>query len=210
MPIALSIDPARRYPPAWEDAAKAGNVLGRFLRTTFGVIFATGRFYRTLATRRDNHAALRFAQVHWVLSALLMAAALSIHVRWYQDYVYGPYPLSPRVIFGVGILVIYGIIWGTTALAARLTAWEAAYRGIRLPLPVVLRGMYYHSAHYLPVAIVALAVIGGNWILFRHGRITTSTASTYLIVLCGQVLVSAFYLFKMYWTGMKGMMYANL
>jgi hypothetical protein len=98
---------------------------------------------------------------------------------------------------------------GVTWLAARLTTWEATYRGIRLPVAVVLRGMYYHTAHYVPVAVVAFATVSGYWLLNRARVLDLTTASTYLYVLCAQVIACAAYLFHTYWIGMRNMMYAN-
>ncbi|MEA2735292.1 MAG: hypothetical protein QOE14_1743, partial [Humisphaera sp.] len=97
----------------------------------------------------------------------------------------------------------------TTWAATKLTAWEAAYRGLRLPLGVVRRGMAYHAAHYLPVALLTLATIGSYYVLLRSGRLSYGTLTTYLYVLCGEVVVAAAYLFHTYWIGMRNMMYAN-
>jgi hypothetical protein len=74
---------------------------------------------------------------------------------------------------------------------------------------VVLRGLDYHAAHYLPVAIVGAAtVLGYHFLLYRHW-VTLLSETTYLYVLCGEVVASAVYLFLTYWIGMKNMMYAN-
>jgi hypothetical protein len=95
-------------------------------------------------------------------------------------------------------------------LAARLTHWEASYRGYRLPLPVVLRGMYYHSIDYLPVALFACATVLGYRLLIAHNILNPGvTATKYLYTLCAEVLIAAFYLFETYWIGMRNMMYAN-
>jgi hypothetical protein len=98
---------------------------------------------------------------------------------------------------------------GTTWAAARLTAWEAAYRGIRLPLDVVRRGMAYHSAHYFPVALLTLMTTSGYSALLRLGVWTEQTLPTYMYVLCAEVIIFAAYLFQTYWIGMRNMMYAN-
>jgi hypothetical protein len=97
----------------------------------------------------------------------------------------------------------------TINLAARLTAWEAAYRGYRLPHGVVLRALYYHAAHFLPVALVALITCGGYNLIQRSGDLQMTTGSTYVYVLCGEVIVAAGYLFNTYWIGMRNLMYAN-
>jgi hypothetical protein len=213
LPIAASTGADQRVLPAWEDPAVVANTgaVPRFLRTTAEVVFRAGRFYRTLATRRDNRAALNFARAHWALSAILLAGALSIHARWYQMYLLGPrFPGGPWALFACAVPLTYLFLWGTTRIAARLTAWEAAYRGLRLPLAVVLRGMYYHAAHYLPVAIVAFATVVTHWYLVKWKPLTFQLQATrYLLILCLEVFIAAGYLFKTYWTGMKNTMYAN-
>src|SRR5207248_8232837 len=107
-------------------------------------------------------------------------------------------------------LFTYAFMFITTRIAARLTAWEATYRGLRLPLPVVLRGLDYHAAHYLPVALMTAAtVVGYRVLLLRDPARGGLWAPIYLYVLCGEVIVAAVYLFKTYWIGMKNMMYAS-
>lgn len=205
--IAKSLAGSGRSLPAWEQSNRP-RLMG-FLSTTGSIIGRPKHFYRTLATRRDDRKPLRFAQIHWALSAILLAIALAVHVDWYQRVILAPRLAAPWVVGLVGGITIYLLEWGTTQLAARLTAWEAAYRGYRLPLSVVLRCMYYHAAHYLPVAIIALATILANSLLLRAHLISPASASRYLLVLCVEVVLGAFYLFETYWKGMKNTMYAN-
>jgi hypothetical protein len=202
--ISSSLGADGRRLPAWEEPAASGT-LGRFWRTTAEAVFHPARFYRTLATRRQDQAARRFARAHWAISAILLAGALSIHVHDFQ----GAYPVSPWVLWLIAAPATYAFLWGTTRFAARLTAWEAAYRGIRLPLPVVLRGLYYHAAHLLPVALLAFVTVAGNSLLLRYRPQVGLFAVRYLLILCLEVLLAAGYLFKTYWTGMKNTMYAN-
>ena len=69
--------------------------------------------------------------------------------------------------------------------------------------------MHYHAAHYLPVALVAFATVAGyQWMLERR-FVGPETSAKYLYVLCGEVIVGAFYLFHTYWIAMRNMMYAN-
>src|SRR5258708_34020072 len=70
LPIAASTGADGRVLPAWEDGeTETRSTLQRFLATSAAVVFTPGRFYRTLATRRDNHAARRFARIHGAVSA---------------------------------------------------------------------------------------------------------------------------------------------
>jgi hypothetical protein len=78
-----------------------------------------------------------------------------------------------------------------------------------LPFPVVLRGLDYHAAHYLPVAIIGAATVIGYHVALKHNWVSGYTGPLYLYTLCGEVLVAAAYLFWTYWIGMRNMMYAN-
>ncbi len=150
----------------------------------------------------------------------LFAISASLHSMWY----WLPIPELPRptnrwvyIAVGacaVGVLLImtyltYLMLDGLTRLAARLTDWEARYRGYRLPYDVVVRGMYYHAAHYLPVALLAAATVIGYQVLIAVKLLTLGTLVTYIYVLSGEVVACAAYLFYTYWIGMRNMMYAN-
>src|SRR5688500_18730383 len=157
--------------------------LGGFLATSGSVLFRPTQFYRTLKTRDRLSTARHFAWIHWGLTSLLFGAAAYVHAEWYVRVL-----AVPDLRFGWWTLVTFAAvafaaIAATTLLAARLTTWEATYRGIRLPLPVVRRGLYYHAAHYLPVAVVALATVIGYQVLLARRVIDLTTASTYLYVL---------------------------
>jgi hypothetical protein len=120
------------------------------------------------------------------------------------------------LLFGL-TLITYLFLDGITRVAARLTTLEATYRGYRLPYDIVLRGMYYHAAHYLPVALAAVIVVEGYQLLMRldyswwigHHHVPDNSSIIYLYVLSAQVVLSAIYLFQTYWIGMRNMMYAN-
>jgi hypothetical protein len=201
-------DPELRRPSAWETATRPSSALGRFMTTTAQVLFRPAQFFRHLAVRHTNERARRFAIYHWCLAALLIGVGAHLHWQWYEGLNPGR---QPWFTIGPGTLVIgtLAMLGFTTHIAARLTAWEAAYRGLRLPLPVVLRGMYFHSAHYLPVAMITLATIGGYQLAIHWNILDAYSATTYLYILCGEVVLAAAYLFKTYWIGMRNMMYAN-
>ena len=222
-PIAESTGETNRRPTAWEatdgggdaggaGAGPAGGTIPSFLRTSAFAIFQPREFYRTLATRGDVGPARRFAYVHWGVCAALFATAAYVHtmVFWLSGT---RTPFFGFIVSAGGIAALFTLIFAslafTTWLAAKLTVWEAAYRGYRLPLGVVLRGMYYHAAHYLPVAVVTLLTVIGYRVLLAQGATTLQSLTVYLYVLCGEVVVMAGYLFETYWVGMKNMMYAN-
>ena len=202
-PIESSIAPIVRQPSAWErDRA--------FLATTAEVIFHPSRFFRQTTTRGDLAAALRFGDIHTALASALFAAAAMLHTQILD------FDTSPRTL----TIDLLGWLFLTTAtmaamtlltrFAARLTNWEATYRGYRLPLPVVRRGLAFHAAHYLPVALIALATTAAYQIALNlHQNYWLIHWKIYLGTLCTEVVLGAMYLFNTYWIAMRKMMYAN-
>ena len=200
-----------RISPDWE-RPESGPVLRRFMKTESEVLFRPTHFYRCLATRDSRRYSLLFAQIHWVVVSVLLGLTAWGHFDWFIR-------LSPTIrldgsagwplLLGL-IAASYALLVLATRLAARLTTWEATYRGLRLPLNVVLRGLDYHSAHYLPVALTAVAiVIGYRTLLIWRPLLGMAHADAYLYVLCAQVVLAAGYLFKTYWIAMRNMMYAS-
>ena len=201
--------PELRAPSAWE-AAETKRLAPQtiaLLRTSAAVLFRPTSFYRTLATRGGIRPALLFAQVHWVLSSLLIGWAAYAHFRWFI----ANEPNSRFSVAGYLLLAVltYVFLFVTTKIAAWLTHWEASYRGLRLPRSVVERGMYYHAVHYLPVALAAAATVLAYKVMLVRGWAGLASTTTYLYVLCAEVVVGALYLFRTYWIGMRNMMYAN-
>ncbi|HEV2688714.1 MAG TPA: hypothetical protein VGV35_09175 [Bryobacteraceae bacterium] len=205
--------PTLRGASTWEQAGPIFSIFTRFFRTTFLVIFAPARFYRTLATRQTRRRSRQFAGAHWVTVSLLFGLAAYFHFRWYRQM--GNLPVwadnldlpIPAILALTGLSYVFLLL--TTRVAAMLTSWEAGYRGLRLPLPVVLRGLDYHAAHYLPVALIGAGTVVGYNILLSRQTFTSAYDPLYLYVLCGEVLICAVYLFWTYWIAMRNMMYAN-
>ena len=208
-PISESLGSSRVL-PAWERPDR--RTIASFVATSAAALFSPKQFYRTLATRRETRAARWFARVHWAIAALLFATAATFHLDWYNRLYTGWYRSEwiTYAFFAAMLVLIYVSLASVTGLAARLTNWEGSYRGYRLPLPVVLRGMFYHAVHYLPVGLIAvMTVVGYRMLLSRHVLDPADTGTKYLYVLCGVVVLAAFYLFETYWIGMRNMMYAN-
>ncbi len=209
--IDFSVSERLRQPPLWEIIGDPRPKWMRFLSTTAQVIFRPKRFYRSSTSRGQLGPAYRFAQIHWMFSSLLLGLAAWTHWDSYQrvfNYLKPPPSwLGPLLLLALPLAAFLAIS-GTIRLAARLTAWEAAYRGYRLPHGVVLRALYYHSAHLLPVALIAFITCAGYDLLL--GRwLQTTCEPVYLYILCGEVIVAAGYLFNTYWIGMRNLMYAN-
>jgi hypothetical protein len=210
-PVAESRDAARAA-PAWEHPEV--HRPAAFVSTTAAVIFRPTQFYRTLATRLRTEPAKDFARWHWLIAAALFTLSAYIHSWWEFGSLYprGALPAWVQwpIFIGLGIAV-YLALFGVTKLAAFLTNWEASYRGLRLPINVVLRGMYYHAAHYLPVALMALTTVVVYRLLYRFHvlQLTWTMTQGYLYLLSAEVIIGAIYLFQTYWIGMRNMMYAN-
>jgi hypothetical protein len=221
-PIIESLPHTRRK-PLWERTWASGR-FERFWRTTIEVIIHPRRFFRTCATRSLRDRSGRFALVHNSFASLLFGFAAFVQSKdallliGLDDWANWERLLGRRTETAVSYLLTgtlafaaaaFVILTGGTSLAARLTAWEAGYRGLRLPLRVVARGLHYHSAHYLPVALLA-AITVGAFHLLRHFRLVPITWETpYIYLLCGEVVLGAGYLFKTYWIAMRNMMFAN-
>jgi hypothetical protein len=215
-PIIQSLD-AQRIPPAWESADPNQKAAG-FSKTTLAVIFRPRNFYRTFTVRGPLAAAKKFGQLHWGLTAILFGLTGATHAVWFSyhispnapDFPGGKVALFPTLTIVLALLTYFTLDL-ITRVAAKLTTWEATYRGYRLPYEIVLRGMYYHAAHYLPVALAAMLVVEGYQLLLlvMPYKLPLDSPTMYLYILCGLVVLSALYLFQTYWIGMRNMMYAN-
>jgi hypothetical protein len=203
MRIAASAD-STRQPPLWERKRWS------FIATTIQIIFRPTAFFRAMTARGDLRRAARFGHTHWIIASILFGITGSTHASLF--YMSGLW--TARVFSRAGgalllAIVSYLALWATTWLAVRLTAWEANYRGIRLPLPVVMRCMYYHAAHYLPVGAAAAAIVLTYSTLYESRLLDVQTLTPYLYAICAAVIVAAVYLFNTYWIGMRNLMYAN-
>jgi len=208
-PIVASTVEDKRQVPRWEQSPTP--TIRDFASTTFDVLVHPTRFFRTLTTRGSAEPPRRFAGRHWIISSVLFGCCAFFHADWYLGLSMNtrlPLFIKPTILLVVIIATFYATV-GITQLAAKLTNWEATYRGLRMPITPVMRGMYYHAAHYLPVGFVALATIVGFTQAYNHGFLPATSATTYLYVLCIEVVLGAVYLFQTYWIAMRNMMYAN-
>ncbi len=193
------------------EAQPGGAKIVAFFRTTFDIIVRPTFFFRHLTARNDAPRDVRiFAIIHSLLSAFL--AGIAAYYHWLViTFASGEnFGVDAYAMIGAFTLVAMILIWFTTWFAARLTAWEAAYRGIRLPIATVRRCLYFHMAHYLPVTFVAAAIPFVYLTAANEGRYDYgTTVTTYLYTLSAVVIVAAIYLFWTYWIGMRNVMYAN-
>lgn len=211
-PISQSLPHIRR-PPAWERSSP--NSFSRWLVTTTRLIFHPTPFYRLLPTRTDSSRSRGYARINLFLVSLLFGITGYFQFDWLELWRWiDRSVLLPDSLRIGGSIALFAALAGITLalvnrLAARLTAWEAAYRGLRLPRAVVLRGLHYHTAHYFPVALLALATVGGWRLALEMRWISELWALKYTYLLGAEVIASAIYLFITYWIGMKNMMFAN-
>ena len=208
--------PDKRFITLWEQpkVVRQWRALGR---VTADVILHPARFYRTLATRPAVDGSGSFARIHWLAVSALIGCAGAMQLQWMlrlQGWELTTIDLIGRAMMWVaaaclGMVATWLSLHLTTRIAARLTAWEAAYRGYRLPLPVIHRGLNYHAAHYLPVAVVVFLTVAGYQLALTAGWLDELSGVRYLYVLSIEVLAGSAYLFKTYWIGMRNMLYAN-
>lgn len=206
-PISESTDPAARQATLWE---RRGGPIA-FVATSAHVLFRPTHFYRHLATRERSIWSKVFAWLWLGGSSILLAMAGAGHMIWLELRP-GGFIQPPMWVIGVyafvkvfAVPVIFFGLLLVTRIAARLTAWEAGYRGLRLPLHVVRRGLDYHAVHLLPVALLAALTVHG----FRLGILPHMSDIVYLWTLCIEVVLCAGYLFFTYWACMRNMLFAN-
>jgi hypothetical protein len=216
-PISESSPDLRSLSP-WEDG-QTYTAIGGWLRTTAAALFTPRRFFRGLSvqplTTSGNliRSSGTFGHTYRLVTAFLLGIAASVHYDFLN---------VSQTSRDLVRLEIPGLITTlTTALAflsievislaiVHLTAWEAAYRGLRLPRPVVARALNYHAIHLVPPALLGLGtVLAYDWLNRRDGNLAGEWIMGYIYTLSGEVIVSAGYLFVTYWAAMKSLMYAN-
>jgi hypothetical protein len=210
--IDLSISERLRFPPIWENTSQNPSAIGRFFGTTTEVILHPYRFFRSLTSRGPIEPARRFAHIHWAVASTLLGLAWWFHWNWMAP-AYLQNGSMPGWLKWALMLVLpmatYTALVLTEWLATHLTAFEANYRGYRLPHHVVQRALYYHAAQLFPVAAAALLTIAGHSYLRSVMTFSANGDVDYLCLLCAQIILSAVYLFHAYWIAMRNLMYAN-
>jgi hypothetical protein len=201
-PVADSIG-THRTPTRWDTPGG----LFAFLQTSLLVIFRTKHFFTHLAVHPFQDRARKFALIHRLLTALFLGLAGAFHAGWLLgERRWAEYDLYLLVGFPV---FAYLLLWLLTPVIRWLTNWEASYRGLRLPLPVVRRVLDYHSVHIIPVALVGLLTVIVYFYVIRQTQASVDLTQFYLYTLCGEVVLFSLYLFWTYWVAMRSVMYAN-
>ncbi|HEV7301054.1 MAG TPA: hypothetical protein VGN72_16930 [Tepidisphaeraceae bacterium] len=206
-PIGDSVNDGRQL-SRWEQSPSKGRPAA-FVATTLALLLRPTAFFRHLSVRGGRGEARTFGRAHAIIASLLFGFT----AVGYWLIVSGERFGTPKhyAVFLGGFLCSVGSLALITNLAARLTHWEATYRGLRLPLDTVRRCLDFHYAHYLPVAML-FAITTASFIWMRPtvmeiGGFQLSVA--YLYLLSAEVIATASYLFWTYWIGMRNVMFAN-
>jgi hypothetical protein len=134
--------------------------VGAFVRTTAAVVFSPRWFYTHLIARESRPAVRLFSEIHLGLASILFALAATGHYLWVIETIgLLRRPLRALGFFVAAVPATAILLLGLTALATWLSALEARYWGMRLPYPVVKRGLTFHRAAYLPVGLIAAGVV---------------------------------------------------
>ena len=181
-----------------------------YLATGLDVVASPTRFFSGLTTRpspSDAAYGRRFGRQSVRLAVVTMMGALTFHFGLVLPG--GPPTIRADVAFFV---LLVGMYLGTLVIrdvAARLTAFEARQRGLRLPLPVVRRCLAYQSACLVVVALVVLAYVAVAAVLLESGAVGGEWVTWYVYGLAALVPAAGVYLFLTYWAAMRAVMYAN-
>jgi hypothetical protein len=204
-PVVESVKDGRR-PSAWEQARGSASMMA-FIKTFFDVLLRPTTFFRQLSVRGPIGRAYAFA---WI-TLIVIAIAFAWNAVGHWMLVAG-WRSNLFLIGNMGFSATIVLLPLLTSFAAKLTHWEASYRGLRLPLDTVRKCMYYHYVHYIPVALL-IAVTTVLFLMANDNRISfiprDQAGVLYLYTLAAEVVLAAGYLFWTYWIAMRNVMYAN-
>jgi hypothetical protein len=195
-----------REPSVWERPDLPRSIA--FVQTFGAVLFRPTAFFRSLTVRGSDDAAQSFGRI--VLA--IVAAIFTLTGGGYNVLVGGGNRLSFVIGAGVGLFGSLVLLPLVTMLAAKLTHWEATYRGLRMPLVAVRKCLFYHYVHYVPAALLIM-VTTAVFVAARQGIVPgiapLRAGETYLYALSGEIVLTAVYLFWTYWIAMRNVMFAN-
>ena len=203
-PVAESTVDSGRSMTAWETSPSWRT----FAATTAACVLRPARFFRGLRSRViDDAPARRFAARHLALASVLAATAVVGH---YDLVLASPLWIVTLVGWFTALGLLATLAAGVSWLAARLTVWEASWRDMRLPAPIVRRGLDYHAAHAPVAAALPLAVVVGYRGMLLVGLDDGGGLAAYVLTLAAVTTLAAIYLFWTYWTAMRNLLHANV
>lgn len=201
-----TVDSPRRA-PIWEQGTD--RPAARFQATAIPLIFRKKSFFRTMTAHGDAARSARFALIALLPGLLIGTKAALMHAAilhlLYNFPTVGQL-LGLLAAVPVGICLFWWVIY---VLVIRLTALEARYWGMRLPREVVRRAVHYTAIHASVASLLPWAVTLTYLCLLIANDRLGEWATTYLYTLSLAVVASAVYLFYVYVTAMKSLMYAN-
>ncbi|MBC7782902.1 MAG: hypothetical protein H7144_03605 [Burkholderiales bacterium] len=208
-PVARSTTQSPRRLPAWEDDTIASGV-ARFQRTAIPVLLHPRRFFVTLAVREADRRSRKFMLFALALATYLNTKTILVHyamtaliappVEWLPSWL---------LLLLVMPVAIFAVWWVTLELVAYLSAMEGKYWGYRLDRRHVRRAIQYVSIHIPVASVLPMLTVTGYAIMLGLTRDNGRFMAEYLYVLSGCVVVTAVYLFRVYWLAMRGIMFAN-
>ena len=205
-PVARSTTESPRRPPAWETGH--GTPASRFNRTASFVARHPGLFGQRVSITSDTTRSQKFALYTLLLTAYLNAKTVVVHFT-----LIGALSLTqPLMLLTTAVIAAVASFgfWRTTLqLVAWLTSLEGGFWGHRMPRPRVLRLLHYLSVHLVIVSALPLLATTAAAIAFAFNKDIGLFAVQYLYGLCAVMVIAAVYLFKMYWSTMKAVLYAN-
>lgn len=207
LPVAESTSASPRRPTAWESGRD--HAAGRFQATAIAVFLHPRRFFRTMTAHGDTARSARFGLISLLPAMLLNVKAVLMHCA-ILHLLYGPPATTiwPVLLVAVPLAIVVG--WaGMYYAVVRLTTIEARYWGMRLPTNVVRRAVHYDAVHASIASLLPWAVTLVYLCILIANDSASRWATTYLYALSLAVIVSAVYLFAMYATSMRSLMYAN-
>ncbi|MEM1011318.1 MAG: hypothetical protein AAGI46_03750 [Planctomycetota bacterium] len=214
-PVRLSTVDSPRTLSAFEEH----NGASAFWRTTLRIWLKPAKAFATLRSRVDDQTralGASFGRDHLMLASVPAALAMTGHLELNVGSIGAAVSPGPPkfLMLGPVFLVTLLLAWSGLMLGRKLiiavATFEARWRGMRLPGPVVRRVMDYHVAHLLPVTLMAALVVVAANVAFHLGLAGPATFFNYLVALCGVIVVGSVWLFWTFWLAMSNMLRANV
>lgn len=207
-PITDSTTASPRTLPAWETGQD--RPIARFQQTALAILRAPTTFFRTLSIHGDINRSRQFARIALVPTIVFSTKAVVMH-QLMTMMLGGQRTIAETMVILIGVPIAVTLSWLAIYWAvARLTALEARYWGYRLHLDVVRRALHYLTIQAMAATLLPLIVV---WVylclLIADNERFGAHMAEYLYAFSASVILSAVYLFRVYWIGMRSLLYAN-
>lgn len=207
LPVADSTAASPRRPTPWE--AGRDKTVGRFQVTAAKILTGPKLFFRSMTAHGDTKRSAAFGRLALLPAVLFNTKTIVMHAGVMYLAVRFP-PMWFLIALLVATPVLVYLTWlGLYALVVRLTTLESRYWGMRLPSDVVRRALHYNAVQVSAASLLPWAVTLTYLCLLIADESAVRFLTPYLYVLSGAVVISAVYLFAVYATSMRALMYAN-